>query len=145
MLYSCQNIKKSYILQEVKRMAESEENLDVFGKFIVQNIRDNIISEVEALILGNSMMLHRYEMAQKLRKFNEEDLGVIWELCVKSIDSGLSNFLYELNEISGSQKHSRIKVLVDDEDVTEIEPFLQNELCCNEGWIERFSRYPKSQ
>jgi hypothetical protein len=126
-------------------VAELEEDLDVFGKFLIHGLRDSILDEMEASISGQSMRLNSYEMAQKLKNFSNEDLDVVRELFTKSIDSALSNFLWEMNEMSSSQESSRIKILVDGEDITGIEPFLQGELFSDEGWIERFSKYPSPQ
>jgi hypothetical protein len=49
----------------------------------------------------------------------------------------LREFLYEIN----TQEESKIKILVNDVDLNEIEPFLQGKLNCDDGWIDRFSEY----
>jgi hypothetical protein len=113
------------------------EDIDVFGKFLVENLRDVAIDEAESIISGKSLSLNSYEMTQKLERFNEEDLDLIKELIKKTIDFSLREFLYEIN----TQEESKIKILVNDVDLNEIEPFLQGKLNCDDGWIDRFSEY----
>jgi hypothetical protein len=100
--------------------------LDVFGKFLIANIRDSIISELEALISGKSLRLNSYEFAQKLANLSKEDLDNVRELITKSIDYSLSNFLNDLQSHKGQE--SAVRIMVGDTDIGRMKAFLQGEL-----------------
>jgi hypothetical protein len=118
------------------------DKLDVFGKFLIANIRDSIISESEALISGKALRPNSYEFAQKLAKLDKEDIDNVRELIAKSIDYSLSNFLHDLQSRKGHE--SDVRIMVGDTDISKIDAFLQGELHSDEGWIERFSDYKPS-
>ncbi len=115
------------------------DELDIFGKFLMIGIRDAVIGESEALISGKSMRLNSYKLSERLADLSKEDIANVRELITKSVDSALSNFLYELQSRKGQE--SDVRIMVGDTDISEMEEFLQGELHSDEGWIERFSEY----
>jgi hypothetical protein len=123
----------------------SKNNFDdseVFGKFLIANIRDAILDEVEAFISGKSMILNSYKLTQKLSEFEIEDVKVVREVVAKSVDNALSNLLYKLQY--EQEQESQVKIIVGQTEVSQMSDFLQGELHSDEGWVERFSQYKSS-
>lgn len=119
----------------------SNETLDYFGKVLIEHVRDHPIWRIEGLLDGTLKGDTAKTVTAWLKQCPPHTKEAIKALLPEIVDTCLHDFLVMLEE------HPEIKVSVDSgsdviEDINEACFRLCGELCTEDGWIGRFSRYP---
>jgi hypothetical protein len=115
------------------------EELDIAGKFIMKNFRDNALSKLDALLKGEVKAPGLLALQISIGSLGPEEKGILKKACIESFDSGLHDLLFALQE--ATYNNEDIKLLVNGKNVAELCDGLQGELFTEDGWFSKFSAY----
>lgn len=120
-------------------MSDINDPLNKFGKFIVENMRDKGIEFYDKLAQDLWKAPSLKLLQEDLKQFNEEQLLIIRQCIVASIDNSVHDFLFALQESSDMNKD--VQVVVDGHDVGKLSDGLQGELYTKDGWYSKYSSF----
>ena len=115
--------------------------LDWFGEFLVENLRDSGIEFTELLLKAHWKALDLQNLQHKLETFSEEQKEIVMDVVVKTIDKAIHNFLYAVQE--ESEFDNGIQIMVNGKNIAELSDGLQGEGYSNNGWYAKYSKYAK--
>ncbi|WP_430510840.1 epimerase [Gottfriedia solisilvae] len=116
----------------------SKNGLDLFGKLLMNNIRDEAIDDWERIIEGKM----RDEESQNIYKMlSDNERELVKSLIPKIVDTTIHHLLWTI------EQEEFIKVKVNDgtqyRNINKISDGLAGELYTEDGWISRFSKKTK--
>jgi hypothetical protein len=111
--------------------------LDKFGEFIVQNLRDKMLHNLEMMMSCGWKAPDLQKLQTKLSGMTDAQKQTVRELAEELTTAGMHDLLFAISDSGGA-----VKVLVDGEDVAKISDGLHGEIFGDDGWITRFSKYP---
>ena len=117
------------------------EHLDRFGEFVVQNLRDKMLHDLEMLLSGSWKAPNAQGIQQWLANMSEADREQIRDLAEHLVTTGMHDLLFALQEQADTD--GPICVTVGGVDVARQSDGMHGEIFSDDGWIARFSRYPK--
>lgn len=117
--------------------------LDKFGAFVVRNLRDEMLDDLEMFLAGKWKATVDQELQSKLKTLSEADRQMIRDLVEHLSTDGMHQLLYALQREIDS--NGPIRVLVDGGEVASRTDCLHGELFGDDGWIVRFSKYPSKE
>ena len=117
--------------------------LDEFGQRYMSFVRDTVIKDMLEIINGQYGG-NRRELEQGISKIPNEFKNILQLFVATSIDKTLHYSLFMLQEYEDDTK-----LIIEDEEgnknsLAEVSDGLCGELYTEDGWIERFSKYPSS-
>ena len=115
------------------------EELNIAGKFIMKHFRDNALSKLDALLEGKLKAPGLLELQRSIASLENEEKETLKKACMESVDSGLHDFLFALQE--ATDNNDDIKLLVNGRNIAELSDGLQGELFTEDGWFSKFSAY----
>lgn len=115
------------------------EELDIAGEFLMKHFRDNALSKLDALIEGKLNAPGLLSLQSSIVSLEDEEKEILKKACIESLDSGLHDFLFALQEASDNNEN--IKFLVNGKNIAELSDGLQGELFTEEGWFSKYSAY----
>jgi hypothetical protein len=113
--------------------------LEKFGAFLVRNLRDKMLDDLEKLLRGAWKAPELQDLQSKLSSFSDAQKDVIRNLTEEMITGGMHDLLFAIQEEADSD--GSIKVLVDGEEVAKLSDGLHGEIFGDEGWIVRYSKF----
>lgn len=116
--------------------------LDKFGSFIVKNLRDKALNDLEMLLRGAWKSPATQDMQRRLGFLTDEQRQLIREVADRIITTGMHDFLFALQEASDANQG--IEIRVDGENVASLSDGLHGEIFSDEGWITEYSNFPRS-
>ncbi|MGG3283605.1 hypothetical protein [Paenibacillus solani] len=123
--------------ERTKKM--NNEVLDIFGEFLMEELRDKIIERFEMINAGLLKSPSTQRLIQDYNQFNKDQREIIQRVLINSIDSGIHDFLFKIQEEQDMNK--RIKIKVNDIDIAVESDGLHGELFTEDGWIQKYSKY----
>jgi chromosome condensin MukBEF complex kleisin-like MukF subunit len=114
--------------------------LESFGSLVTQHLRDASLHKAEKLLNGTVKAPSAFAHQEALKKFSSEQLAIVRSLVRASVDSGIHDFLFKLQELS--ELGSSVQVLVNGQDVAKLSDGLHGEAYSGAGWYARFSAFP---
>jgi len=116
-------------------------NLKDFGKEFIESVRDNTLTDFEKISKGELRSKRGQELFEKISQFDEIQLETIKDIVRNMVDKSIFNtlFFFEENEewiISNPEN--------DIDDINELSDGLSGELYTDDGWISKFSKFPKT-
>lgn len=122
-----------------------DELLEKFGQIIISEVRDEAIDKFQMIASGEMKSAAATSLHEKLTGFSKDELDVVREVVVSSIDDVLHNFLWMIEQheedISvGCAEHEDSSK----EDVRELSDGLSGEMYTEDGWIAKYSRYKEN-
>lgn len=122
-----------------------EEILQKFGQILISEVRDEAIDKYEMTVSGTMKSAAATEFHNKLNKFSEDQLSVVRQVVVSSIDDVVHNFLWMLeqheddldlfcSEDEGSDKKN----------IRELSDGLSGEIYTEDGWIAKYSNHKEN-
>ena len=120
-------------------MLDTNNPLDKFGKFIVENMRDKGIEFYENLAQGLWKAPSLKLLQEELKQFDEEQLSIIRQCIVSSIDNSVHDFLFALQE--SSDMNNDVQIVIDGHNIGELSDGLQGELYTEDGWYSKYSDF----
>ena len=118
---------------------KTENKLDLFGKFLVENLRDRGISHAEILLNNKSKAPSLSELQSELIKLTDPQKELVKKTVLESIDVAIHDFLFALQELADFDNN--IKIMVENENIVELSDGIQGESYTNEGWNAKYSKY----
>ena len=115
------------------------EELDIAGEFLMKHFRDNALSKLDALIEGKLNAPGLLSLQSSIVSLEDEEKEILKKACIESLDSGLHDFLFALQEASNNNEN--IKFLVNGKNIAELSDGLQGELFTEDGWFSKYSAY----
>lgn len=121
---------------------DEQDYLDEFGKILIENVRDWVLSNNTKLRAGEMKGKTSLKWYEKIKNLDEEQKEIILGFAAKTVDSTLHYFLWLF------EQHENLKLMIKNEktgeeiNLAQISDGLCGELYTEEGWIERFSQYP---
>ena len=113
--------------------------LDYFGRFMMEHFRDRSIDFFNLLAAGHWKAPALQELQSSLATLDAEQLGFVREAMIATIDTGLHDFLFRLQETTNFGND--VQVLALGENVVPLSDGLHGELFGEDGWRARFSRF----
>ena len=113
--------------------------LDKFGQFLITNFRDNAIYKINSLFEGHSKAPAYQELQNSLKLINDDQKEIIKKAFIISLDSGLHDLLFSLQEATDNEEG--IEVLVNGSNIASQSDGLQGELFTEDGWLYKYSLY----
>ena len=115
------------------------EELDIFGKFLMKHFRDNALYKLNALIEGKQKAPSLQQLQASLESLGEEEKEILKQACMESLDSGLHDFLFALQESIDNEEG--VEVIVNGKNIAKLSDGLQGELFTEDGWFSKYSEY----
>ena len=117
-----------------------DERLDRFGRFLVRNLRDRMLYDLEMVLRGQWKTPDLQNLQKRLSGLSAQDHATVREMVGRVITAGMHDLLFALQEESDAK--GSIRVTVDGHDVARLTDGLHGEIFGEDGWIVRFSEYP---
>lgn len=119
--------------------------LEEFGQILVKHIRDATFEQFKEMCNGKLNSKSAQIIHKNFEKFTNEQKEIIQSLVLDSIDNTLHHFLwmieqyeeFDLIKYQDEKKSSYISL-------RDISDGLCGELYTEDGWIEKYSKYPPS-
>lgn len=118
-----------------------ENELDSFGKILMEGLRDSSINYFDMLSEGKWKAPDLQTLQTDLKIFNEEQISIMRRALISSIDTGIHDFLFKLQQ----QEEEGIAIVVNGKNLADISDGLHGELFTEDGWYQRFSEYGENQ
>ncbi len=115
-------------------------NLDKFGKFIIENLRDKAIEQHLLMQQGHWKSPRVQKLQKAIAQLSKEQKEVLLEAVVDVIDTALHDLLFAFQD--AHDRKLGIEILADGENVSETSGMLNGEQLGTDGWVVRFSRFP---
>jgi len=115
------------------------EELDIFGKFLMKHFRDNALYNLNALIEGKQKAPSLQQLQASLASLGEVEIEILKKACMDSLDSGIHDFLFALQESTDNEVG--VEVIVNGENIAKLSDGLQGELFTEDGWFSKYSEY----
>ncbi len=123
----------------------NDEILEKFGQVLISEVRDETIDKFQMIASGSMKSVPALELHRKLNTFSEDQLSVIRQVVVSSIDDVVHNFLWMLEQHEddivlscGEDKSSK------KENVMELSDGISGEIYTDDGWIAKYSNYKEN-
>ncbi len=122
-----------------------DEMLDLFGNKLIYEVRDYYLDQ-----FNNSIIKEAYTDEKKIFKQKYESLGLegqefLKKVVTEAVDSTLHYFLWMIEQ---DEEYDLVRYSKEDKSesvsLRDISDGLCGELYTEDGWIERFSKYPPS-
>lgn len=117
--------------------------LDSFGKLLMSEVRDEAIEKYEMIAQGKIRSKSAQDLNSKLSKLDDEQLSLVREAVVSSVDDVLHNLLWMIE-----QSDDQITLTCNDENnavnIHTISDGLSGEMYAEDGWIAKYSRYKEN-
>jgi hypothetical protein len=123
-------------------MGAEKESLNRFGEFIVTNLRDRAIEHYELLEKGHWKAPSLQKLQNELNKLKPEQKDIIRRCLINSLDSGIHDFLFALQELYDFDND--IQIIVKGKNIAEISDGLHGEVYSEDGWYSKYSKYRDS-
>ncbi len=124
---------------------EHETILNEFGKALMEGTRDEAVLDVEMILSGKTSHPVRRKVYESTLSFTEEQKKILRKFILDSIDNALFHFFRLLDE------HEELDLIkYQDEEkknylsLKNISDGLGGDLVGEDGWIEKYSKYPPS-
>ncbi|MFO1485097.1 MAG: hypothetical protein U1F71_17185 [Verrucomicrobiaceae bacterium] len=116
--------------------------LSKFGSFIVKNLRDQALDDLEMLLRGAWKSPATQDMQRRLGSLTDEQRQLFREVADRIITTGMHDFLFALQEASDANQG--FEVQVDGSNIASLSDGLHGEIFSEEGWIAKHSKFPRS-
>ena len=115
--------------------------LEKFGRLIIASLRDSGITHFDGLSKGHWKAPSLQPLQAELSKMNDEQKAVVRRCVIQCLDNALHDFLFAL--VEANDFDTGIALVVDGKNLAEISDGLHGEPYTDQGWIAKFSEYPK--
>ena len=118
----------------------NQKTLDLFGRILIQRIRDEAIEEWYDILNGKKKGVTAKKIQKLLTSFDEEQLDVLRQIIPEIVDTTLHYLLWTL------EQENSINVFVEingemNSNIRDVSDGLAGELYSEDGWIAKYSKY----
>lgn len=121
---------------------QSEALLSKLGELLVHSLRDKAIEQHEMLLSGKLRAQSTQAMQARVLALSDEQRALLREVVLDALDVALHDTLFAIQDA-----HDRglgVEVLIDGQNAAALSGMLQGEPFGPEGWVARFSKFPRS-
>jgi hypothetical protein len=118
---------------------DTEAPLDVFGRFIMENLRDRGIDCLDRRLAAHCKAPSVKDLQRDLGALAEAQRALVRRAFIDAFDSAIHDFLFALQEQYDNR--GPIRVRVSGKDVASLSDGLHGELFTEDGWYARFSAH----
>jgi hypothetical protein len=118
---------------------DTPDPLDMFGQFVMQNLRDRAISYYDNLARGHWKAPSLQALQADLGSLDEGQRDIVRRCVISAVDTAIHDFLFKLQE-QADFEHT-IEVKVNGINVEDRGEGLHYEPFGPDGWRARFSKY----
>jgi hypothetical protein len=115
------------------------ESLEKFGAFIVRNLRDKMLHDLDMILHGAWKSPDTQELQKRVASLSDADKLLLRDLVERITTTGMHDLLFALQEESDTD--GAIRFFVDGKEVAKLSDGLHGEIFSDEGWIVRYSSY----
>ena len=123
-------------------MSDPVNPIDVFGKFLMENLRDKAIACCDSLSCERSGVPRLVHLEDDLRSLNDEHLCILKRCIVEAVDVAIHSFLFQVHEYA--EQENAVQVCVNGVNVAHLSDGLHGELFGKDGWMAQYSEYGES-
>jgi hypothetical protein len=116
------------------------EHLELFGKELIENVRDESMDEYLMIKFGKMKSSDAKALTALISSFSSEDVKKLDKIVLDLTDRVLHNVLRMFDE-SGDFAIVSKKSAEPDEDIAQLSDGLSGELYGDNGWLNRFSKH----
>jgi hypothetical protein len=116
----------------------SKQSLDLFGKILINNVRDESIDDWERILEGK---MNDEESKQIYNTLSDSEKALLGRFLPKIVDTTLHHLLWTLEQEEILEL--TVNTGIEKENINEISDGLAGELYSEDGWICRFSNKVK--
>jgi len=118
--------------------------LNQFGEIMISEVRDEAIEKFEKIASGRIKSVTAKEIQAKLQLFSSDQIKIMREIIVNSIDDAVHNFLWMI------EQHDELEVTLGEgefsikENINKLSDGLSGEIYTEDGWIAAYSKYKEN-
>jgi hypothetical protein len=116
-----------------------EDQLDRFGRFLVESLRDPALELAEGLLEQRWKAPALATLQKQLALLTEDQRQLVFECVRRSVDNGIHDFLFALQE--RTDEGDGVTVTTGGVEVSSMSDGLHGEPLGDGGWYARFSRF----
>lgn len=122
---------------------KTNSELDIFGEFLVKNLRDKGIENAETLLNTKSKSPSLLKLQSELNNFTDSEKKLIQEVAIKSIDAAIHDFLFAIQELADFENN--IQILVNEKNIVDLSDGIHGESFSENGWNAKYSKYGSNE
>jgi hypothetical protein len=115
--------------------------LNKLGELLICSFRDKSIEQHEMLLAGKLRGKHIQNLQARVGALSPEQRGLLREIMVDALDVALHDVLFAFQD--AHDRDLGIDIVVNGKSAAELSGMLHGEPLGPDGWIARFSKYPK--
>jgi hypothetical protein len=120
-----------------------DDPLSKLGEMLIRSLRDKSIEQHDMLLAGKLRGKHAQNLQARVAALLPEQRALLREVVVDVLDIALHDVLFAFQDA-----HDRglgIEIIVEGRNAVELSGMLQGEPLGPDGWIRKFSKYPKDE
>jgi len=115
------------------------EAVNKFGELLMTDLRDRTIDFFELLMKGHWKGSELQQLQFEMQSFDEKQIEIFRRVLIRSLDSGLHDFLFKLQEQADFD--NEIEINVQGINIIQASDGLHGELFTEDGWFANYSKY----
>ncbi|TXK80668.1 hypothetical protein [Paenibacillus sp. N3.4] len=115
------------------------EAIDKFGELLMTDLRDRTIDFFELLVKGHWKAPKLQQLQHEMQSFDDKQIELFRRALIRSLDSGIHDFLFKLQE--QADFNNEIEIKVQGINIIQASDGLHGELFTEDGWFANFSKY----
>lgn len=119
----------------------ADDPLSKLGEMLIHSLRDKSIEQHDMLLNGQLRGKHIQNLQARVAALSIEQRALLREVVIDALDVALHDVLLAFQD--AHDRSLGIEMVVDGKSAAELSGMLQGEPLGPEGWINRFSRFPK--
>ena len=119
-----------------------DDPLSKLGMLLISNFRDKSIDQHDMLLDGKLRGKHIHELQARVGALSPEQRVLLREVVIDVLDVALHDMLFAFQD--AHDRELGIELMVDGRSAADLSGMLQGEPLGPDGWIARFSKYPKN-
>lgn len=117
--------------------------LDIFGEFVVLNLHDKMLFDLDTLLKSGWKSPGLQNIQSRIQNLSECEKALVREIVLRIIEAGMHDFLFALQEEYDNK--GLLHFFVEGEDVAGLSDGIHGEIFGDDGWINRFSKYLRTE
>jgi len=124
---------------------DTKEILKIFGQLLITSVRDEVLEVNDLIISGKMGGEENQDLYAQIKNLDQKQKEIIKQFAKQSIDAAIHYFLWMIEQ---NEEYDLIKYPQDEKSefvsLRDISDGLCGELYTEDGWIEKYSKYPPS-
>ena len=118
---------------------DKRQAVDKFGEVVMTDLRDKTIDFFEILVERKWKTPSLQKLQCGISELNADQIDLVRKILITSLDTGIHDFLFKLQEQADFENEIEIKV--QGIDIIQASDGLHGELFTKDGWFANYSKY----